>query len=134
MKLQFDSSQAYQLDAVQAIIDIFEGQPIAKGSFEVSFSLSEAGLALTQNGIANQLLITDNQILSNIKRVQTQFNAKNKYVSADGVERYLAFIEPSESLETTTAEEDNETLTPLNFTVEMETGTGKTYTLSLIHI
>ena len=33
MKLQFDSSQDYQLDAVRAVVEIFEGQPLGEGGF-----------------------------------------------------------------------------------------------------
>ena len=28
MKIQFDPKQQYQLDAVSAVVDIFEGQPL----------------------------------------------------------------------------------------------------------
>ncbi len=45
MKLEFDGNQDYQLEAIQAVIDIFEGQSLAKGSFEVSFR--------TRGGICN---------------------------------------------------------------------------------
>jgi type III restriction enzyme len=31
MKIQFDSNQQYQLDAIQAMVDIFDGQPSAQG-------------------------------------------------------------------------------------------------------
>ena len=33
MKLEFDGNQDYQLEAIQAVIDIFEGQSLAKGGF-----------------------------------------------------------------------------------------------------
>ena len=36
VKLEFDGHQDYQLDAIQAVIAIFEGQPLAKSNFEVS--------------------------------------------------------------------------------------------------
>ncbi len=42
MKLQFDSSQEYQLSAVKAVVDIFEGQPLAKGDFEIAFAMTGA--------------------------------------------------------------------------------------------
>lgn len=29
MKLQFDPSQAYQLDAISTVVDLFDGQPVA---------------------------------------------------------------------------------------------------------
>ncbi len=40
MKLHFDSSQEYQIEAIRAITNIFEGQPLSCGDFE--FSLNEA--------------------------------------------------------------------------------------------
>ena len=39
MKLQFDSSQDYQLKAIQSVVNIFEGQPLAKGDFELSVAM-----------------------------------------------------------------------------------------------
>lgn len=29
MKIQFDEQQQYQLDAVNAVLDLFDGQPLA---------------------------------------------------------------------------------------------------------
>ena len=110
MKLQFDSSQEYQLKAIKSVIDIFDGQPLSKGEFEVSFAEQQAGLAFTEKGVANQLVIAKEQILANLRSVQER----------NGV----ALSEALEAVKT----DDNTKLTSLNFTVEMETGTGKTYT------
>lgn len=114
MKLQFDSSQEYQLAAIRAIVDIFEGQPLNKGDFEISFAMAGASLALTEKGIANRLVLADDQLLRNVRAVQERNN-----------------IRPSEQLERCVYVNDTETeatdAIPLNFTVEMETGTGKTY-------
>lgn len=41
MKIKFDSDQAYQLEAMQAVKDLFDGQPKAEGQFE--FSMSPGG-------------------------------------------------------------------------------------------
>jgi len=30
VKIQFDSNQEYQLDAIQATLDVFDGQPLAQ--------------------------------------------------------------------------------------------------------
>ena len=49
MKLQFSATQDYQLEAVKSVIDIFEGQPLAKGDFEVSFAMEGASIAYTEN-------------------------------------------------------------------------------------
>ena len=70
MKLQFESSQAYQLEAVQAVVDLFEGQPINRGEFEISLAAQAAGLAFNDRGIANQLVLTEEQILRNLRTVQ----------------------------------------------------------------
>jgi type III restriction enzyme len=126
MKLQFDSSQSYQLDAIQAAVDVFEGQPLAEGDFQVTLAANRSGLAFTDTGIANQLLISEAQILGNVKRIQTNFNDANRYTGADGEGKYFSYIEPTDELKPVMAE-DGKALTRLNFTVEMETGTGKTY-------
>ena len=39
MKLKFDPSLAYQLDAVNAVADVFDGQPLGQTSFEVSSTM-----------------------------------------------------------------------------------------------
>ena len=56
MKLQFSATQDYQLEAVKSVIDIFEGQPLAKGDFEVSFAMEGASIAYTEKGIGNNLV------------------------------------------------------------------------------
>lgn len=58
MKLQFDSSQDYQLDAVRSVVDLFEGQPLNKGDFEVSFTQVGAGLVQLED---------NDQLLTNLK-------------------------------------------------------------------
>lgn len=71
MKLEFDGHQDYQLEAIQSVIDIFEGQPLAKGDFEVSFKSEVSSLFFSDKGIANQLLLKPESILAN---VQQQFS------------------------------------------------------------
>ena len=84
MKLKFDSSQEYQLEAIQAVIDVFEGQPINKGDFEISFASNTAGLTFSETGIANNLVISQNQILENVKRIQQKFNEQNTLIDDMG--------------------------------------------------
>ncbi len=38
MKLKFDSSLEYQLDAIQAVVDLFEGLPAKQSAFEISLT------------------------------------------------------------------------------------------------
>jgi len=114
MKLVFDSSQEYQLAAIRAVADIFEGQPLAKGEFEISFAMEESSLAFTEKGIGNRLVLNEAQLLENVRAVQT----RNGIAPSSALERCL-YVKDAESGATD--------FIPLNFTVEMETGTGKTY-------
>jgi type III restriction enzyme len=97
MKLKFDPSLAYQLDAVNAVADVFDGQPLGQTSFEVS-STMPSGVVLTTRGVGNNLVLTDEQLLANVHAVQ----------EANEIEQVSA-------------------LQGREFSVEMETGTGKTY-------
>jgi type III restriction enzyme len=97
MKLHFDSNQEYQLDAIQAITDIFEGQPLSGGDFE--FSVSSVGALLSEFGLGNRLTLSEGQILDNVKAIQQRNEIKEIVTELQG----------------------------MNFSVEMETGTGKTY-------
>src|SRR3970040_2561956 len=83
MKLQFDSSQEYQLAAIRAVVDIFEGQPLAKGDFELSFAMEGSSLALTEKGIGNQLVLNEEQLLQNVRSVQE----RNGIAPSGAVER-----------------------------------------------
>ena len=110
MKLHFDAQQAYQLDAIRAVVDLFAGQPAAAGTFEWQADLLEREL-LDTLGVANGLQLTDARLLTNLRAVQ-QRNT----------------LAPAEALAT------DEILGARNFSVEMETGTGKTYVyLRTIH-
>lgn len=96
MKIEFDEMQ-YQLDAVKAITDIFEGQ--AKRVSRFSVSMGEIiGQEVTETGIGNKLELTDEELLENVQKIQMRHHLPK---STDIQDR--------------------------NFTVEMETGTGKTY-------
>lgn len=101
MKIKFDATQPYQLAAVDAVVDLFKGQPLAQSTFETSFV--EEGALLTDAGIGNKLVIGDEQILQNLQEVQSR---EENFVPLDARDR---------------------TLKSTDFTIEMETGTGKTY-------
>ena len=69
MKLHFDSKQEFQLEAVKAITDIFEGQPLSSSDFE--FSISQSAELLTENGFGNKLRFAElGQLTENIQQVQ----------------------------------------------------------------
>ncbi|MEO6330014.1 MAG: DEAD/DEAH box helicase family protein [Ginsengibacter sp.] len=97
MKLHFDSNQPYQLQAIKSITDIFEGQPLSNGDFE--FTINTSGTFLSENGFGNNLVLSEEQILNNVKAIQKRNEIKESKQELDG----------------------------MNFSIEMETGTGKTY-------
>lgn len=109
MKLQFDAHQPYQLEAIHAVVALFEGQPDASQTF-VSRDDPLSSLAFSEKGIANQRVIDDAQWLANLHKVQ----------AANG-------LEASAALATMTLDDGTPVGGFPNFTVEMETGTGKTY-------
>ena len=75
MKLHFDSNQEYQIEAIRAVTDIFEGQPLSGGDFE--FSLTETGSLLSENGVGNRLTLTEEQIWENVKSIQQRNEIKS---------------------------------------------------------
>jgi type III restriction enzyme len=106
MELQFSANQQYQLDAIRSVVELFEGQPQAAGAGALTL---EDTLALTDMGLANRLVLTGAQLLENCRKVQ----AANS-------------LAQSEALVPLTLDTGEGFAFP-NFTVEMETGTGKTY-------
>jgi type III restriction enzyme len=102
MKLHFESNLDYQLAAIESACDLFRGQEICRTEFTVTreFGGGQAALAGLENdlGLGNRLTLLDDEILANLKDVQLRSG-----------------LRPADSLASG------------DFTVEMETGTGKTY-------
>lgn len=102
MKLHFEPNLDYQLQAVEAVCDLFHGQEICRTEFTVTRDPEDPqlrmGFAQTDLGIGNRLALLDDEIFQNLSRIQL----------CNG-------LPPSEDLASG------------DFTVEMETGTGKTY-------
>ena len=61
MKLTFDSNLQYQQDAIKSITDLFEGQPLEDSIME--FNLKEDGTLDLVNGVGNNLILSEEQIL-----------------------------------------------------------------------
>lgn len=96
MKLTFESNLQFQQDAIRSITDLFEGQPLGDSILE--YDLKEKGTFNLINGVGNNLILSEEQILSNLQGIQ-EANELEKSPELDG----------------------------MHFSVEMETGTGKTY-------
>ncbi|WP_460802793.1 restriction endonuclease [Microbacterium sp. GXF6406] len=108
---QFDASQPYQLDAIASVVDLFDGQP--KDAEKLVTTLRGAAVLpdsdqsvldidLTQEvgAVGNSLVLDRDLVLANLQRVQDR----------NGLEVAPALAGDA-----------------LDFDIEMETGTGKTY-------
>src|SRR5690606_8391806 len=74
MKLQFDAHQQFQIDAIAAGGDLFDGQPIGAPEYSV-INLGDwgdmfEGQARTELGVGNRLLLADDKLLVNTRNVQ----------------------------------------------------------------
>ncbi len=107
MKIQFNPNLDFQADALSSVVDLFEGQETCQTNFTVggmeSFGEAalpgfEAAMDQSELGIGNRLKLLGEDILANVAKIQLRNGLKPSTELGD-----------------------------LNFTVEMETGTGKTY-------
>lgn len=106
MKLKFDPNQQFQADAINSVVDLFKGQPQDAGNFLTKLQQRDAAegiklLKLDEVGaVGNNLVLDQDAILQNLKAVQNRNGLEVKESLAGNL---------------------------LNFSIEMETGTGKTY-------
>src|SRR5205823_697578 len=106
MEFKFDAQQEYQIDAIEAVAGLLEGQP--RNEVDVTFSLS--GLA----AVPNTLNLSEVMLLQNLHAVQGQ----HKITPDDALKHIEADIETADGVKPVRFP---------NFSTEMETGTGKTY-------
>ena len=97
MKIKFIRDQEYQLEAISSIVDIFQGQAIKAANFSVSLD-ENINFFESELGIGNLLELTDEELIYNVNNIQMR-NGLPKSIDINN----------------------------RNFTIEMETGTGKTY-------
>lgn len=118
MKLQYKKQQ-FQIDAVKSITAVFNGQPKQTSLSYMMDMGSDENVSLDiMNGFKNHpFKLSDTDILNNIKSVQKEngLMTDNKLIKMDigGKDKNTKVDNYQESL---------------TLTVEMETGTGKTYT------
>lgn len=97
MKLKF-KHQDFQTDAVNAVVDLFAGQESSHSTFSVETGAQVQMSGMNEMGFGNGLVIDDNALLENMHTVQK----RNNLPITDDAKTH-------------------------QFSIEMETGTGKTY-------
>ena len=119
MKIQFDAQQQYQKDAVSAVVDTFDGQPLQQPDFAVIQGGEGTGLFKGQTqseiGVGNRLTLTPNDLRRNVRTIQEQ-NEIEVADTAASLESWPMLSSGGELVRHC-----------FHFSVEMETGTGKTY-------
>ena len=110
---KFDASQPYQLEAIKSVVDLFDGQPRDAEKLETMLRGQVAAVDATENtaldldlaqevgAVGNRLVLDRDTMLANLQRVQDK----------NGLEVASKLFDDS----------------ALDFDIEMETGTGKTY-------
>lgn len=130
MKFQFESNQQYQLEAIQSVVDVFAGQPqngsgVISGQTELGLEGQQLSLE-SSSAQGNMLNLAKSQINKNVREIQLVNEVGNPILDELG-----------DIILDTNGEEiwDTGGLTAgMNFSIEMETGTGKTYVyLRTIH-
>tara|TARA_R110001583_G_scaffold122072_1_gene273334 strand:+ start:19527 stop:22496 length:2970 start_codon:yes stop_codon:yes gene_type:complete len=102
MEIQFNPDLEYQKEAIDSVVGVFEGQEKRQDNFTVpTIDVRQNDLFASQSdlGIGNRLELINDEILDNIHKVQLKNGLKQSPAP----------------------------LSSKDFTIEMETGTGKTY-------
>ena len=97
MKLKF-KNQEFQTEAVNAVAELFLGQEKASATFSIDENFSQKNLLLNDFGFGNKLIIDQGTLIANMHNIQRKFKLP---LSRNLDER--------------------------QYSIEMETGTGKTY-------
>jgi type III restriction enzyme len=108
MEFRFNPNHPYQIEAIQAIVGLLEGQPRIEA--DLRFAPGQSSFA----AVPNRLDIAETDLLTNLQAIQRKNN-----IALDTELKCLAG-----QIETANGSEDARFY---NFSVEMETGTGKTY-------
>lgn len=106
MQFKFDANQDFQLKAIESVAGLLEGQPLIRSQILFAFGFA---------AIPNRLDLTEKELLANLQRIQ----ARNGLTPVD---KKLYPIQ-----KTIEAVDGKQSVNFFNFSVEMETGTGKTY-------
>ena len=109
--IKFDSNQQFQIEAVNSVVDLFKG---SIASMNAVLDDESSSFLFEQRFFSNKLNITSELLLTNLREIQSRKRTKSNGEMADVI---------SEDLRTELLNNDSQS----DFSIEMETGTGKTY-------
>jgi type III restriction enzyme len=119
LQLRFDSNLDYQLEAIQAVVDIFAGLPRREHAFQLGDEIIPnlpAGYLLDEALLRDNLTLVQQRLPKDVRRQPGMFSNLD--------------VDEGDTLDPLSAASHRHP----DFTVEMETGTGKTYVyLRTIH-
>ena len=69
MKLKFDPNQQFQIDAISAVTNLFDGQPLSESDLEIGFQ-RKGWIFQNELGIGNRLTLGDSDLLKNVQSIQ----------------------------------------------------------------
>jgi len=110
LQFRFDPNQDYQLEAIQAVVDVFEGLPRSEATF------TGADFVPNVSGYAAYDMEDTDWLHQNVRRVQEQHGIAPTPTPTLEVDEGMMLEDIS-----------NDSMQYPHFTIEMETGTGKTY-------
>jgi len=123
LTFQFDPNQSYQLDAIASVVDLFEGIPFQEQKEMLTGTIEDVVSNYPPDENLDEFLL-----LENLQNVQRRNNEQKKGSELEVVDDL--YVDDGMVLENT----GYDSVRVPHFTVEMETGTGKTYVyLRTIH-
>lgn len=116
LTLQYNADQQFQLDAISSVVNLFEGVPYQEQKDLLSGTIND----ITPNYPSNEIL-DEFLLFENLRRVQESNNIESRGSELEISEELT--VDDGMVLEIA----GNDSIRVPHFTVEMETGTGKTY-------
>lgn len=116
LEIQYDSDQQFQLDAISSVVDLFKGVPYQEQVDLPASTMNDVTPNFAPNEILDEFLL-----LENLQRVQEKNINENRGSELDISDD----LEVDDGMVLEVA--GNDSIRVPHFTVEMETGTGKTY-------
>ena len=117
VEIKFDGDQIFQIQAINSVVDLFEGAndyQIFTDSMKYETTNFDQGTLFNDSVTRNTLEISRDRLISNLatiqRRTRTDLLGENHFIIPPELRRNVDFDE-----------------WPADFSVEMETGTGKTY-------